>query len=52
MRTKLILSIALLLWVSSASFAQTPRAMPAVANRSWQGFWQQFIFTDSELYSA
>ena len=43
MRTKLILSIALLLWVSSASFAQTSRAMPAAANRSWQSFWQQFI---------
>ncbi len=42
-RTKLILSMALLLWVSSASFAQTSRAMPAVANRSWQSFWQQFI---------
>jgi hypothetical protein len=43
MRTKLILSTALLLWVSSASFAQTSRATPAVANRSWQSFWQQFI---------
>jgi hypothetical protein len=43
MRTKLILSMVLLLLVSSITFAQTSRAMPASANRSWSSFWQQFI---------
>src|SRR6185436_14221988 len=42
MKTKLTLSIVLLLLVSSATFAQTSQAVPAIANRSWPSFWQQF----------
>lgn len=43
MRTKPIHSLVLLLLVSVTTFAQTSRAMSAAANRSWPGFWQQFI---------
>jgi len=44
MRTKLTLAmVVLVLLVSSATFAQTSRAMPAIANRSWPSFWQQFV---------
>jgi hypothetical protein len=43
MKTKFTLSMVLLLLASSATFAQTSRAMPAIANRSWPSFWQQFV---------
>jgi hypothetical protein len=43
MRTKLTLSLTLLLLVSSVTFAQKPGAMNAAANRSWQSFWQQIV---------
>ena len=43
MRTKLTLSVVLLLLVPLVTFAQTGQAMPAIANRSWPSFWQQFI---------
>jgi hypothetical protein len=41
MRTKLIPSMVLLLFVSSSTLAQTSRT--AMANRSWPSFWQQFV---------
>lgn len=43
MRTKVLVSLALLLLVSTVSFAQTSRARSAAANQSWPRFWQQFI---------
>src|SRR6266550_5490018 len=43
MKTKLTLSMVLLLLVSSVTFAQTSQAVSAIANRSWPSFWQQFI---------
>src|SRR3984893_3184823 len=48
MKTKLTLSMVLLLLASSATFAQTSRAMLAIANRSWPSFWQQFIVAVSK----
>jgi hypothetical protein len=42
MNTKLIHSIVLLLFISSATFAQNSTTTSAVANRSWSSFWQQF----------
>jgi hypothetical protein len=43
MRTRMLLPLALLLLLASATSAQTSRARTAAANQSWPQFWQQLI---------
>jgi hypothetical protein len=42
MKSRMLVTLALLMLVAAATFAQTLGARTAVANQSWPRFWQQF----------